>query len=394
VPSLGYRSYRIELGRPTSNSSGIEVGEHSLENGFFRIVLCPRTGAVRSLYDKELDRELVDTDAPHLLNQLVVRQVRSGDLESSDRATISGGAKGSVYASLFVSTRTTVCPQVFQEIVLYDRIKRVDFACRLLKDSTPGVEMYFAFPFAADRPSFHFEVSNSVIRPLRDQFPGSNSNYYAVQHWAEVADGDVGIVLSPIDAHLLEFGGLWPCYVSQAHHGVTPPDFGRPFVGPDDMDKGHMYSFVLDSNFTTNFQSAQQGDLLFRYALTAHRGDWQTGRPRDFGWGVANPLTPALREGPNRGTLPPCGSFCRVDADHVLVTALKRAEDGDGIIVRLTETEGRSGTVTVTMPFLQIGRAWRTNLVEENASVLPAEAHAVTVPIGAFGIVTVRLEPR
>ncbi|MFH1574177.1 MAG: hypothetical protein ABIG68_09345, partial [Acidobacteriota bacterium] len=82
VPSLGYRTYRIAADQSTSNSSGIEVGKHSLENRFFRIALDPRTGAVRSLYDKELGRELVDPDAPHRLNQLVVRQVRSGDLES------------------------------------------------------------------------------------------------------------------------------------------------------------------------------------------------------------------------------------------------------------------------------------------------------------------------
>ncbi len=98
----------------------------------------------------------------------------------------------------------------------------------MLKDYTPAMEVYFAFPFKMDTPEFMFEGSNSVIKPLRDQFPGSNSNYYSVQHWADVSDGKTGITLTPIDSHLLEFGGLWKCYVSQAHHGVTPPDFGAP----------------------------------------------------------------------------------------------------------------------------------------------------------------------
>ena len=120
-------------------------------------------------------------------------------------------------------------------MILYDKLKRIDLANRILKDSTPGLELYFAFPFHIDKPEFRFEGSHSVIKPLRDQFPGSNSNYYAVQHWADASDGQIGVTLAAVDSHLLEFGGLWPCYVSQAHHGVTPPDFGRPFVKPEEL---------------------------------------------------------------------------------------------------------------------------------------------------------------
>jgi len=395
VPPMGYRTYRIAPRREKPCFSGdVEVGERTLENRFFRIGLDPHTGAVESVYDKELGRELVDPDASHRLNQLVVRRAQTGAQEIPETGTIARGEDGPVYGSLIVSGSAAGCPQLTQEIRLYDGIKRIDFANRVLKDSTPGMELYFAFPFKMDDPTFHFEASNSVIQPRRDQFPGSNSNYYSVQHWAEVADGEAGAVLSPVEAHLLEFGGLWPCYVSQAHHGVTPPDFGRDFAGPDELAKGHMYSFVMDSNFRTNFQPVQQGDLLFRYALTAHAGDWRTGRPRDFGWGVGNPLSAVLRVGPNEGTLPLSASFCQVDRDHVLVSALKRAEAGDGLIVRLIETTGAAAEVTVTLPFLEIERAYRTNLVEENQTLLPAREHSVAVLIEGFGIATIRLVPR
>ena len=393
VPPLGYRTYRIEpLPAEASPVSSVEVGEYSLQNRFFRLILDPRTGAVASLYDRELDRELVDADADHQLNQLIVRQSQSGDTDSPQEAAISKGVQGSVYTSLLVCSNAPGCPQLTQEIILYNDIKRVDFASRLLKDSTPCMELYFAFPFASTRPTFHFEGSNSVIQPLRDQFPGSNSNYYSVQHWAEVADGDMSIVLSPLDAHLLEFGGLHPCYVSQAHHGATPTDFGRPFAGPDDMVKGHLYSFVLDSNFRTNFQATQQADLLFRYALTAQSGDWQSGRSRDFGWGAANPLLPVLRKGSSEGRLPPIASFCLIDGDHVILSACKWAEEGDGTILRLTETLGAAGEVTVTLPLFEISRAWRTDLIEQHPSPLPAESHSFSLPIKPFEIATVKIE--
>jgi alpha-mannosidase len=229
----------------------------------------------------------------------------------------------------------------------YDKIKRIDFANRILKDSTPLLELYFAFPFkTTGKPDFRFEGSNSVIKPLRDQFPGSNSNYYAVQHWADVSDGKAGVTLSCVDSHLLEFGGLWPCYVSQAHHGVTPPDFGREFVKQSQLTKGHMYSFVLDSNFRTNFQPVQQGDMLFRYSITTHEKGWKEGDCRDFGWAICNPLIPVEVHGKKQGSLERKMSFCQVDKPNVFLLTLKRAEDGDGIIVRLIETEGKDAEQT------------------------------------------------
>jgi alpha-mannosidase len=394
VPSLGYKTYRIAPKVKTaSSSSGIVVGETSLENRFFRVTLSPKTGAVESIYDKELKREIVDKEAPHMLNQFIARWVQTGEEEGPEEVKIQKGESGPVYGSLIVSGKGAGCPQLTSEIILYDEIKRIDFANRVLKDSTPLLEIYFAFPFLMENPDFRFEGSNSVIKPLVDQFPGSNSNYYTVQHWADVTDGEIGVTFSPIEAHLVEFGGLWPCYVSQAHHGVTPPDFGSDFVKPEELTKGHMYSFCLASNFRTNFQPVQQGDMLFRYSITTHKGDWREGGARDFGWAISNPLIPFCVNGRREGRLGREMSFLKVDRPNLLLLALKRAEDGDGIIVRLIETEGRESVATVTLPFITIRRALRTNLVEENEDILPSQKHTVTVPVKAFGIVTIRIQP-
>ena len=64
------------------SSSSVAVAGDSLENRFFKITVDPQTGAVASIYDKELARELVDRNAPHKLNQFVARWVQSGRLES------------------------------------------------------------------------------------------------------------------------------------------------------------------------------------------------------------------------------------------------------------------------------------------------------------------------
>jgi alpha-mannosidase len=393
VPSFGYKTYQLSrIEKAATAASRVVVKENSLENQFFKVKLDTQTGAVESIYDKELSRELVDTQAPHKLNQFVARWVQTGKQESPKKAIIKKGQGGPVYGSLIVSSQGAGCPQLTQEIILYEKIKRIDFANRILKDSTPLLEIYFAFPFKINKPDFRFEGSNSVIKPLRDQFPGSNSNYYAVQHWADVSDGKNGVTLSCIDSLLLEFGGLWPCYVSQAHHGVTPPDFGREFVKESELTKGHMYSFVLDSNFRTNFQPVQQADCLFRYSISTHKGGWKEGRCRDFGWAICNPLFSVELNGKREGTLDSKMSFCQVDKPNVFLLTLKRAEDGDGIIVRLIETEGKDVTATLNIPHLTIKQAYRTNLVEENKAKATFSEHTITTPIKAFGITTFRIQ--
>ncbi|MHC4741250.1 MAG: glycoside hydrolase family 38 N-terminal domain-containing protein [Planctomycetota bacterium] len=392
VPSMGYKTYRIAGGKKASSpASEVKVGEGEIENRFYKVVLDSKSGALKSIYDNELDREMVDADADAGVNQFVAKWVQTGKVEGPRDVAIRKGQSGGVYGSIVATSVGAGCPQITQEIILYDKIKRIDFANRVLKDSTPLQEIYFAFPFKIDNPQIRFEGSNSVIEPIKDQFPGSNSNYYSVQHWANVSGAGAGVTLSAVDSHLLEFGGLWPCYVSQAHHGFTPPGFGADFVGPEDMANGRIYSFIIDGNFRTNFQPVQQSDMLFRYSVTTHKGDWRNGR-RNFGWEAQNPLIPVVVDGKKEGILSKKASFCSVDKANVLLTTLKRSEVGEALILRLIETEGRSVSAKVTLPSVSIVRAHETNLIEEPEKAMYSSEHSVSVPVKSYGISTIRLE--
>lgn len=390
VPSMGYKTFKIipAESSPVAATS-LVLTDNTIENRFYKIELNPETGTVRSIYDKELGIELVDQDAPHQVNQLITRLVKTGDEVSPETAIIRKGQDGPVYASLVVSTSGAGCPQVNQEIRLYEKIKRIDIANRVLKDMTPAMEVYFAFPFRMEDPDFRFEGPLSVIEPMKDQFPGSNTNHYAVQHWANVSDGDHGITLAPVDAHLVMFGGLNSSEVSQAHHGVTHGTFGAPYV--TEMNKGHMYSYVINSNFCTNFQTTQSGDILFRYSVTSHKGNWIDGRPREFGWATGNPLISLTVDGKPDGDLPESLSFCQVDKSNVMLLTMKRAEDDEGIIVRLNETEGRDTEVEITLPLLNINKVYETNLVEENEKLMEVQGQTIRVQLKAFGITTLRI---
>ena len=392
VPATGYKTYQIrEISTDTKTDVGVPVTERTIENEYYLVSFDPVTGSILSIYDKELSCELVDTQADDSVNELVIKDVETANRMSPDDSKILFRESGPVSGRILCSCTAPGCPHVVREIMLHQGLKRVDFNNRVLKDCTPFQELYFAFPFGLEDPAIRFEGCNSVIEPFKDQFPGSNTNYYSTQHWAELTGSGLTITFTSVDAHTVEFGGLWPSHVSQAHFGIKPVDYRDGFIDKSEMRNGHIYSFALVSNFCTNFKPVQQGDMLFRYSITSRSTGWPDSASRDFGWSRSNDLFPVLSYGPNDGARTLSRGFLCTNKPNVWLTALKRAEDGDGFILRFVETSGVQTDFSVTLPTERASSACYTDLVERNGA--PAEIHynELDLSIGRFGFCTVRL---
>ena len=93
----------------------------------------------------------------------------------------------------------------------------------------------------------------------------------------------------------------------------------------------------------------------------------------------------------HEGTMGPEHSFAAVDAKNVVLTAMKKTEDGVGLLLRFYEWGGNSGNVQLSVP-PNAGSAILTNLMEEpSGSPLPITGNKVTVPVHPFEIVSVRV---
>ncbi len=395
VPALGYKSYKVLKGSSSKPpKSDLIVTETNLENSFYKISIDPNNGCVTSIYDKELDRELVDKKACYKLNQLFCKRAGLGTLECNIKPAAITAAEGSIIAKLIIKSQLPGVPLLTQEIILYNNLKRIDFNQRLLKDTDGSWIYYLAFPFAVNKPKFRYESSLNVIKPVEDQLPGTQTDYYIMQHWVDVSDGkgNWGITLTSREAPMIQLGGNWHDYCSQAHHGVLPDNFLHKFLSsPYDFKKGHIYSYLATNNFRTNFHANQPGQIVLRYSLTTHRGDWLAGGARDFGWRVCNPLFPVVTLQAQDGLLPTKQSFCAIDKHNVILLTIKQAEDDNGLIVRLFETEGKSVDVKLTLPFLNIAKAILTSVVEEDKYLLSSDLHSFKVAIEPWSLATIRL---
>jgi len=393
LPAMGHRTYRVvECDHWPAFAESCTTGKLSLRNLFYDLAIDAETGAVVSLHDIELDRELVDATASHAFGQMIVRTAQGSELSPPALEAVEIVEDGLICTTLRIKLAAPCCPRVTEDITLYHGLKRIDLGFCVLRDSTPMRELYVAFPFQIENPRFRFEGPAAVVEPIRDQWPGSCTDSYAVQHWVDVSGGDWGVTWSALDTPMVGLGGLWPGYVSGAHHGVRGPEYGHPFLQSGELARGHIYALVSYNNFRTNFLNAHPGEFLVRYSLGTHRGGWRDGGARRFGWAVTHPPLAVWMKGPRAGGgLPSCASFCQVDAPNITVLTLKQAEDSDGYILRLMETEGREVEVSIALPYLPLRQVVETNLVEENRQPLPCTEHTTKVRMGPYALKTLRL---
>ncbi|MCX6928134.1 MAG: hypothetical protein NT154_33725, partial [Verrucomicrobia bacterium] len=68
VPGTGYKTYSLLPSRASAQTEAV-ANNPRLENRFYRLTFNPQTGALSSIWDKELGVELVDQTAPHQFNE-------------------------------------------------------------------------------------------------------------------------------------------------------------------------------------------------------------------------------------------------------------------------------------------------------------------------------------
>ena len=129
----------------------------------------------------------------------------------------------------------------------------------------------------------------------------------------------------------------------------------------------------------------------FVFALYPHAGDWKQAMSMRHGYELNYQLT-AMQVDQHTGDWPTEHSFVGIDGDNVVLTAIKKAENADGLVFRFFEWEGKSGNVTLHVPEGATS-ATLTNLMETpEGSPLPVTNNQVTVPIAPFQIQTVRID--
>ncbi len=403
VPSFGYRVYEVVKTRKGSLVSSGEAPlpvRNFIENDYYRIEVNSRAGAIKSIYDKQLRRNIVDTTSLYGFNQYLY--VTGGDdstqivrlrktlpfakltVHTSGGGHVTGVRKTSYGQILTYKARGSHAPEIETEIILYDTEKKIEFINRFHKEPSENKEaIYFAFPVAVTSPRFSYEIQNGWVDPARDAIRGANPTWFTVQHWVKVSSPDRSVALTPVDAPLITLGDI--------NRGRWPEKF--------EPGSSTIFSYVLNNYWHTNFRRVQSGDYTFRYVLTSGAKLLPEHLAR-IGRAAMTPLErgellPTDKRGnpPRRLTTAPT-SFLEVDAADVVVVNWKAADDGNGTILRLLETGGQATTAHLKFPLFPLEKAWLASAAEENLRPLAVDGQSVEVTLAPHQIVTARIVAR
>ena len=145
--------------------------------------------------------------------------------------------------------------------------------------------------------------------------------------------------------------------------------------------------------FAYRATEADIGQHSIEYALHTHPSDWRDSNVPRRGYEFNYPPH-IIRPGKHRGDLPAEHSFFSAEPGNVAMTAAKKAEDGDGIIIRLVETDGRPGIAKVHLPW-EPKSVVETNLIEDDSgkpsTSVDFSGNKLSIPVGKFEIKTLKL---
>jgi alpha-mannosidase len=265
-----------------------------------------------------------------------------------------------------------------QRIALYRGLKRVDFEDRV--DWKPGHSMNIEQVFPL--PQSHIEVRTGTpfgSVSAADMMPNAGprngdevpkdtwKRWCQIQDWVFAGAGDWGFTLSA-DHQFLNVGD------SALRAGML---------------RGTRFSPV---NFERNGRSIQKpsppdGIYVFHYSFASGRSNWASAKSWRAGMALNTPLIPPSSANElSQKPLPPTRSFCSLDGNNLIVTALKKADRDDSIVLRAFEIRGDRANSPVQ--FLGQNRKLSVvNLLEEPE---PGQEGDI-LQVGPYEISTVKL---
>jgi len=142
-------------------------------------------------------------------------------------------------------------------LTAYAETPRVDVAVRIHKSSVWEPEnVYISLPFGQTGDTLWIEKTGAIFRPRIDQLPGTGTDFYCIQEGIALIGDEYGIAIATPDTPLLQAGPL-------AHQQ-------RLLMGHAELanDPAHLYSWVLNNFWETNFRSEVGGFYEFRYFVS------------------------------------------------------------------------------------------------------------------------------
>jgi alpha-mannosidase len=306
-------------------AAGLKAGPTTLENDHLAVAI-GKDGTVRSILHKQTGREALGAPA----NQLWVYPVdkpRNWDAWDIDADYAERGVQLTTPASITLVEdgphRAAIrvvhryrASTVTQTYVLTANAKRLDIETTIDWHDRRTL-LRSLNPVAARSRTATFECAYGVVeRPTHTNTSWDAAMFEAVAHrFVDISEPGFGVAL-----------------LNNAKYGHS----ARGNIIGISLVRGPIYPDPL----------ADEGEQSFIYSLMPHAGQWYDGGVLEEACDLNQPLLVHEEKGLAAGTVTPF----KVEGTPVVLSGLKQAEEGEGIVLRLYEPAGRRGGLEISLP--------------------------------------------
>jgi len=380
VPGLGWLSLATDPGAPRSEPSGVAavqmqrlVGGPILENDLLCVEIGDH-GTLRHVVDKAVGGRDALADRGNQL-WIFVDKPRTYDAwDIEENYETEGNEIGGIEAIEVVETgplrgavrvrRAWRDSHIEQTYRLLAGSRRLDIATRIDWHERQTY-LQARFPLAVHSHEAAYETLYGVTRRPTHRNTSWDAAHYEVSghRFADLSEPDYGVAL-----------------LNDAKYGYSA--------------RGNVLTLSLLRSPLYPDPGADEGRHAFTYSLFPHPGDWTEGNVVGEAFALNSPLiaVPAAGGGPQGGI----DHFLDLDGLPLSLGSLKRAEDGEGLILRLHEPHGNRGRATLHFP-RPVQQVERVNLLEEPAEgpppMLTDDGRAIHLDVRPFEVVSLRLIP-
>ncbi len=324
VPSVGYAVYDVQRGGAMAGPGGLQVSENSLENQYYQVKL-NADGDVASIFDKAIGKELLSGPMRLAISYDNPEQWPAWNMDwdqeqAAPKAYVGGPAqirvveKGPVRVSLEVA-RETDGSKFVQRISLSegDAGKRVEFG-NVIDWNTRESNLKATFPLVASNPmaTYNWDIG-TIERPTAEP-----KKFEVPSHqWIDLTDMSG------------EFGAT---VLTDCKNGSDKP-----------TDNTVRLTLIRTPGVRGGYADQATQDLghhQFVYGIAGHAGGW---REAGTDWQAQRLNAPliAFEASKHAGELGREFSLLKVSNSRVRVLAMKKAEEGNELIVRMVELDGK-----------------------------------------------------
>jgi len=322
LPSKGWKTFTVA--KVPATKSPFEISGNIVETPFY-IVKFDENGNITSLFDKENRREVAQQGK--CLNQLRVFEDKpiyydNWDIDIfynekywdvDEKSCMNWTENGPVEAVLEIE-RPYSKSLIRQKIHFYADTRRIDFETYAdWHESQHLMKVLFPCDVHTDEATFDIQFGN-VTRKTHTNTSWDMARFESCGHkWADVSEGGYGVAV------------LNDCkYGHSAHEGQIDLTLIKSGIEP---------------NATTD-----QEEHFFTYSLYPHAGAWKQSDVPQQAFNLNQPAF-AVKGGKAGETF----SLAAADQSNVVLETVKKAENGDGVILRFYENRNMRTNTTITL---------------------------------------------